>query len=884
MEGKVAVITGAGAGLGRAYALELAKLGASVVVNDWGGEGSSASIKAADKVVAEIRQLKRGDAVADYNNAVDGAAVIQTALNSFGRVDILINNAGILKDRPFSKLSQQEWDAVYAVHVTATFSCCKAAWPVFLNQRSNACIINICSAAGMYGNYGQSNYSAAKMAIYSLTKTLAKEGESKGIRVIAIAPIADSQMTKSVLPTEILAMLKPESVASFVAYLSSDQCKENGALLEVGGGYAAKARLQRAAGYSLSTKGGINENSFWEIASNANEIFNYTQETCYPTAITEIDWVQLAHRSKAKSPTPIQKQGSPLADKVVLITGAGAGLGKSYAKYFALLGATVCLNDLDKRAAEPVVEEIKKSGGKAISVIGSVATDVDEIVSSILLNFGRIDVLVNNAGILRDRSFAKISQVEWETVQTVHAMGTFRMCKAVWPLMLKQKYGRIINTTSAVALYGNFGQSNYSAAKGAIWGLSNSLGVEAKKSQQDICVNCIAPNAGTAMTATILPKEVVDLLLPDYVAPLVAYLGSNLCKFSGTVIEVGSGWQGAVRWERAAGLFIERDKLLAENSLKQIASNWKLAESFNVGATHPSTIYEAMQMIFEKLSSHNTSVDSYTKRDIILYNIGVGCTSADLHYVYEKDPNFSCVPTFGVTFALKVMLSCFDFSAYLENFNPRMLLHGEHAIRFHSPIPIKESTTVLTSFQLVQSTQKLGKASLLRLLAKSFDSNGNRLLFENEAVLMIRGAQVKREVPLEGTIFNKPIDTSNIRWNKIEISVSADLAVIYRLSGDLNPLHVDPVTAKSAGFSKPILHGMCTFGIAARVLGDFYQRAKIVQIQARFSQPVFPGDRLLIRHFPISQSLIAFSILNAGTQQEVVTGGQMQVDSNQARL
>jgi multifunctional beta-oxidation protein len=171
--GQVAVVTGAGAGLGRAYALDLAKRGCKVVVNDLGGlkSGEGASHSAADKVVAEIKSTG-GIAIADYHSVVDGEKIIETAIRAFGRIDILINNAGILRDITLGKMQQADWDSIFAVHVQGTFKCTHAAWKYFMSQKYGR-VVNVTSVAGICGNVGQANYAAAKAAIIGFTKSIA---------------------------------------------------------------------------------------------------------------------------------------------------------------------------------------------------------------------------------------------------------------------------------------------------------------------------------------------------------------------------------------------------------------------------------------------------------------------------------------------------------------------------------------------------------------------------------------------------------------------------------------------------------------------------------------------------------------------------------------
>nr|WKY18077.1 MFE1 [Schizochytrium sp.] len=247
-DGKVAVVTGAGNGLGRAYALLLGSRGAKVVVNDLGGSthGEGASTNAADKVVEEIKSAG-GEAVANYDSVEYGDKIIKTALDAFGRVDIVINNAGILRDVAFHKMTQKDWDLIYTVHLKGTYAVTKAAWETMRKQQFGR-VINVASAAGLYGNFGQANYSAAKLGILGLTKTLAREGASKNIKVNCIAPLAGSRMTATVMPQEMVDALRPEFVAPVVAYLSHDSCESSGQVYELGAGWVAELRWQRAKG------------------------------------------------------------------------------------------------------------------------------------------------------------------------------------------------------------------------------------------------------------------------------------------------------------------------------------------------------------------------------------------------------------------------------------------------------------------------------------------------------------------------------------------------------------------------------------------------------------------------------------------------------------
>lgn len=240
LSGRVAVVTGAGGGLGRSHALELARHGAHVVVNDVVDPG---------QVVKEIVTLG-GSATASHDG-VDtwdgGVAIIATAVDTYGRIDIVVNNAGVLRDKSFGKLEPDMVRDVMAVHLDGAFHVSKAAWPHLVKQGSGR-IVMTSSGSGLYGNIGQANYGAAKMGLIGLMRVLALEGARSGIQVNAIAPLARSQMTEGVLPEEILERLSPEWVSPLVAWLASDECVDSGHIYSVAGGYYARVAVVEGPG------------------------------------------------------------------------------------------------------------------------------------------------------------------------------------------------------------------------------------------------------------------------------------------------------------------------------------------------------------------------------------------------------------------------------------------------------------------------------------------------------------------------------------------------------------------------------------------------------------------------------------------------------------
>jgi NAD(P)-dependent dehydrogenase (short-subunit alcohol dehydrogenase family) len=252
-DGRVAIVTGAGQGLGRQHALELASRGAKVVVNDLGGalDGSGASTGPAAAVVEEIKKTG-GEAVANPDNVAtsEGAeAIVGTALETFGRVDIVVNNAGILRDRSFKNMAPEEFDQVIAVHLRGSFLVTHAAWP-HLREQGYGRVIMTSSPAGLFGNFGQANYSSAKMGIVGLTKTLAAEGAKYDIKVNAIAPIAWTRMTSDLFPPDFEDKLSVELVTPVVAWLAHESNEGTGETYSVGGGRVARVFVAEGPGFT----------------------------------------------------------------------------------------------------------------------------------------------------------------------------------------------------------------------------------------------------------------------------------------------------------------------------------------------------------------------------------------------------------------------------------------------------------------------------------------------------------------------------------------------------------------------------------------------------------------------------------------------------------
>jgi NAD(P)-dependent dehydrogenase (short-subunit alcohol dehydrogenase family) len=253
-DGRVAIVTGAGTGLGRCHAITLAQRGAAVVVNDVGGtlDGSGTSTRAADAVVAEITAFG-GRAAASYDSVADpqsAQAVVARAVEVFGGVDILVNNAGILRDKSFGKMDLADFDAVVRVHLAGAAYCTHAAWPVMAAKKYGRIIMTL-SNSGLYGNFGQANYAAAKAGLIGLMNTLKIEGMRNNILVNAVAPMAATRMTEATMTPEVIARFRPEYPAAVVAYMCSEAFTESGTIISCAGGHYSAVRIMSALGAQL---------------------------------------------------------------------------------------------------------------------------------------------------------------------------------------------------------------------------------------------------------------------------------------------------------------------------------------------------------------------------------------------------------------------------------------------------------------------------------------------------------------------------------------------------------------------------------------------------------------------------------------------------------
>ena len=544
LEGKVAIVTGAGRGIGRGIAEELAANGARVVVNDAGVtlSGEPEPQRPAEEVVAGIKSAG-GDAVLITESVATfdgGERIVQAALDSFGHLDIVVTAAGILRDRMIFNMTEEEWDAVVDVHLKGTFNVVRHAAPLFRQQRGGR-VITFTSESGLTGFAGQANYGAAKSGIAGFTKVVAKDLGKYGVTANSIAPRAETRMVESI-PEDVRARLaeqglmpgageapwEPGDVAPFVAFLASDySAPVNGQVFLVYGGNVIHMTLPR------------------RVKTIYNSSPPATWEPEQLDALVRPELLGYPRIPQVTEQPPAQR----LAGKVAVVTGAGRGIGRGIAKLLASQGASVVVADVgaaldgageDSTPAAKVVEEISELGGKAVASYHSVATmeGGENIVKKAMDEFGRLDIVVTAAGILRDRMVFNMTEQEWDDVLGVHLKGTFSVVQPASKIFKEQGSGRIVTFSSVSGLYGYGGQANYGAAKDAIAGFTRVVAKDLER--YGVTANAISPGAHTRMTDSVpdstrnmrkgeflTPPEGTITNEPDQVAPMIAWLASD---------------------------------------------------------------------------------------------------------------------------------------------------------------------------------------------------------------------------------------------------------------------------------------------------------------------------------------------------------------------
>lgn len=548
LKDKVAIITGSGRGIGRGIAMFLAENGAKVLINDPGsaadgsGEDSAPAQKTADDIIATGgKAIANFDSIADYQSA---GKLVDQAVKEWGQVDILVNCAGILRDRMVFNMSKEEWDAVIQVHLYGHFNMISHVSKI-MRQNQWGRIINFTSNSGLLGNLGQVNYGAAKAGIAGMTRSIAKDLEKYNITVNAISPVADTRMTADVGGSDkpnkkqsiFAGMKEPEFVAPMIGYLASDKAQNiNGKIFYVQGGRVSLP-FHPSPEHSI-----VSDKKIWDL-KDLDDGMHYVLMRRKRNPVPPLEELEIPGRDMPAK--DLSKQ--PLKNKTIVITGAAGGIGSKVSEALALHGANLILNDpgsnLDgsgknQNVLTDLASELQKNNSNVLTSEHDITKweDAAELINSAVSNFGTIDAVVHIAGILQDRMIFNMTEEEWDNVINVHLTAYFNLAKHASAIMRKQNFGRLIGFSSSSGLTGNAGQANYSAAKAGIAGMTRCLAIDLGRN--GITANAIAPTAMTRMTDSV-PEQVQQEkfneaqktqrmeLDPAQIAPLTAYLCSE---------------------------------------------------------------------------------------------------------------------------------------------------------------------------------------------------------------------------------------------------------------------------------------------------------------------------------------------------------------------
>ena len=530
------------------------------------------------------------------------------------------------------------------------------------------------------------------------------------------------------------------------------------------------------------------------------------------------------------------------------------------------------------RDPSSVVSEIKDAGGEAHAVIHSVS-EGEKIVAETVQTYGRIDVVVNNAGFVRDKSIANMTDDLWDAIMEVHLNGLYKVTKAAWPHFIRQGYGRVVNISSTSGIYGNFGQSNYSLAvsvmisnpvpfamsartdpclqKCAIVGISQALAMDG--AQHNILVNAVAPVASTAGLADAIVGSSAAIL-PEYSAPFVVLLCSDAVPYpaTGGLYEIGAGWHARTRLEANLGInwrsSTDFDAGTVSNALNSLAK-FEQPSLFYPGEDDENGLRLLNKQAYRsgalarieaaKQARVEGSKFEYTQRDVILYNLSLGAKRTELPLIYEDDPNFQVLPTYGSIPWFRATLP-YTYEEILPDWDATKFLHGEIYLELRKH-PVPTSASLITHPRLLHVLDKK-KAAVVTTSFTTRDAQTGEAVFYNESSIYVRDAggfggspdipQTAQQIipPTSSPPSTRPPDF--VRDER----TSDEQAALYRLNGDTNDLHIDPAVAQRTGFPRPILHGLAFFGIAGKHIYQHYGAYR--NIRVRFVGTVLPGQTL----------------------------------------
>ncbi|KAJ9612210.1 hypothetical protein H2200_003807 [Cladophialophora chaetospira] len=862
--GKVVVITDASTALAQNCATLLAARGAKLVLN-YPPSSKSAPPSSSISIAGDLSSRSVTETYLNFN---DAEVTVAEAVKTYGTVHALVNNASIRGPRPSYDLqSSTAWDSMRNVVLNGAFKYAKAVWPHF--RKNGGGTILFVDPDDTSSGVAEL---AGRFALLGFAQTLAREGAKYNIRVNVVAPQAPCYITGE----QQNSSLEPAAVASLFGALARGSSNDTtGSLYSVGHTKISRYQWERSQGVFLNPDLNFTAGA---LAKRWSEINDFSEKS-HPTSA--MDFGKLLAKMQ-QLPANAQYASPDSTGKVVLVTGgaSGARLGRAYCIAFAKLGASVVV--VDRADPNAVVDEIRHKGGKAAPVRASVE-DADFIVQHALNIYGHIDVLINNAGFVRDKSFANMDESLWQAIMDVHLEGTYRMTKAVWPHFVRQKFGCIINTASTSGIYGNFGQANYSAAKLGILGISEATAREGQK--HNIRVNTIAPVASTGGLAVALSntndKNKQPVFLPEYIVPIVLLLSSDtrdgkINDTTGGLFEVGCGWHASTRLRPVVEFSFSS---AAEISPEALSGPWPRTTSQKTASSAP---VNADKKVVETIAGlKRVDVEHieyrYTERDVILYNLSVGSKRSELPLVWEESKSFMAIPTFGVI-PFFSMETIYYHSQILPKFTASQSLLGEIYLEvLQDNIPTSGHLT--TTRRLVEVLDK-GTAAVATTGYTTNDVATGKPLFYNELSFFMRGAGGF------GGVRDRPYQTPSSRTFTMparqpdavdEFRTSEEQAVLYRLTGDRMAMHIDPDFSKQGGFPVPILHGMCFMGIAGKQLFQRYGMYRSIKV--KFIGTVVPGQTLRTESWRSQdeRDLVVFQTKVVETGKLCIAGGGIRL-------
>lgn len=873
LEGKVVVITGSGGGLGRAYALACAAEGAKVVVNDLGSarDGTGATTRMADGVVEEIRK-EGGTAVANYDSVAttEGAErIIRTALEAFGRIDVLVNNAGILRDKTLLKMEDDMWDLVLAVHLRGTFACTRAAARAMVERQIAGSIINVSSLAGLRGNFGQSNYSAAKAGIYGFTLTTAMELGKHGIRVNCIAPIAKTRMTEDI--EAISEDLKPEQVAPVVVYLASDLSREcTGRIFGVHGSHIFE--------YSMTQTEGFKKEGLWtpqEIHRKLTEPKAAAPAPAGGDLIRQVfmalpgvceaapDWNAVMHfaiagagdytievsggKAKVAEGKPAQPTCVVQVDAATM-TGMIQGTIKPDTAFMQGKIKANNLKDLQKFGKAFKFEKLR---GQTPAAPAPAGDDVLGKFFEILPGGFEPDKAKDWNAVLH---FAIAGAGDW-TVEVRDGKVRTARGKPAQPTCVVQ-----IDAATMIGMINGTVNPDMAYMQGKIKANNlKDLGKFGKafnfKKLREGAPAAAAPAGTSGGPVNVWP--LIEGLSRKFVAEKAAgWNGAIQFAADGTeaVVEIQNG-SCSVRQGRhpAPALVISGDAATLAGVLQGRVDAQKAMAEGKLKLSNPIAFLKVKQCFrFEPDKGLNRTLIGRTYRAPAFI---VRPEWIDEYGRVVGDPNSPIFPVKLVKPLFLQVLEDPDFNGDLSR-----MVHGEQVMIYHEPLKAMDLVSPrgrIAGIEDKSTGQILSFVQTLYCEGRPVVEMDTRLFFRGES----GGSRKAEERP------ERP-QPEVVR----EFTVAWDLSYRYaKVSGDDNPIHIDEEFAKAAGFKGVILHGLCTLALTVGVLRE---GRPIRKIAVRFARPVYPGETYRALGWRQDDRTLAFETVNA-SGEAVLTQGQL---------